>query len=55
MAYFAPYIDSSGIHLPTCGDRLQDLCSACRSFFGQESELSLSARASLALPGDGNC
>ena len=39
MAYFAPYIDASGIHMPTCEDRLQDLCSAYRSIFGQEAEL----------------
>ncbi len=25
MAYFAPYIDASGIHMPTYEDRLQDL------------------------------
>ena len=40
MAYFAPYIDASGIHMPTYEDRLQDLCSAYRSIFGQEAELS---------------
>ena len=39
MAYFAPYIDASGIHLPTYEDRLQDLCSAYRSIFGQEAAL----------------
>ncbi len=40
MAYFAPYIDASGIHLPTYADRLSDLCAAYRSIFGQEAELS---------------
>ena len=40
MSYFPPYIDASGIHLPTYEDRLQDLCSAYRSIFGQEAELS---------------
>ena len=40
MAYFAPYIDASGIHMPTYEDRLQDLCSAYRSIFGLEAELS---------------
>ena len=40
MAYFAPYIDASGIHMPTYEDRLQDLLSAYRSIFGQEAELS---------------
>ena len=38
--YFAPYIDASGIHMPTYEDRLQDLLSAYRSVFGQEAELS---------------
>ena len=37
MAYFAPYIDASGIHMPTYEDRLQDLCSAYRTIFGQEA------------------
>ena len=40
MAYFAPYIDASGIHMPTYEDRLQDLLSAYRTIFGQEAELS---------------
>ena len=40
MAYFTPYIDASGMHMPTYEDRLQDLCSAYRSIFGQEAELS---------------
>ena len=40
MAYFPPYIDASGIHLPTYADRLEDLCSAYRTIFGQEAELS---------------
>lgn len=39
MSYFPPYIDASGIHMPTYEDRLQDLLSACRSIFGQEAEL----------------
>ena len=39
MACFAPYIDASGIHLPTYEDRLEDLCSAYRLIFGQEAEL----------------
>ena len=40
MSYFAPYIDGTGIHLPTYEDRLQDLCAAYHSIFGQEAELS---------------
>ena len=39
MSYFPPYIDASGIHMPTYADRLEDLCSAYRSVFGQEAEL----------------
>lgn len=39
MSYFSPYIDDSGIHMPTYEDRLQDLCTAYRSIFGQEAEL----------------
>ena len=40
MAYFAPYIDASGIHMPTYEDRLADLVSAYRSIFGIDAELS---------------
>ena len=42
MAYFAPYIDGNGIHMPTYEDRLEDLCEAYRSIFGLEAELSAS-------------
>ena len=40
MSYFPPYIDATGIHMPTYEDRLSDLCSAYRSIFGPEAELS---------------
>jgi len=40
MAYFAPYIDASGLHMPTYEDRLADLVSAYRSIFGIDAELS---------------
>ena len=40
MSYFPPYLDASGIHMPTYEDRLQDFLSAYRSIFGQEAELS---------------
>ena len=40
MAYFAPYIDATGLHMPTYEDRLADLVSAYRSIFGIDSELS---------------
>ena len=39
MAYFAPYIDETGIHMPTYEDRLQDLCDKYRSIFGQDATL----------------
>ncbi len=42
MAYFAPYIDASGIHMPTYEDRLSQLEEDYRSIFGVESELSAS-------------
>ena len=40
MPYFAPYIDGTGLHMPTYEDRLSDLVTAYRSIFGIESELS---------------
>ncbi|MBR2660563.1 MAG: hypothetical protein IKE15_04095 [Clostridia bacterium] len=42
MSYFAPYIDDSGLHMPTYEDRLEDLVESYRSIFGVESELSAS-------------
>ena len=39
MAYFAPYIDDFGIHMPTYEDRLSDLCDRYRSIFGQDAVL----------------
>ena len=40
MAYFAPYLDGFGLHLPTYEDRLEDLCEAYRGIFGPDAELS---------------
>ena len=40
MAYFAPYIDTSGIHMPSYEDRLEDLVTAYRNIFGIGAELS---------------
>ena len=40
MAYFSPYIDETGLHMPTYDDRLEDLVSAYRSIFGIDAELS---------------
>ena len=39
MSYFQPYIDASGLHMPTYEDRLQALCDSYRSIFGQEAQL----------------
>ncbi len=40
MAYFAPYLDGFGLHMPTYEDRLEDLCEAYRGIFGPDAELS---------------
>ena len=40
MSYFPPYIDSSGLHMPTYEDRLEALVDSYRAIFGLESELS---------------
>ena len=40
MAYFAPYIDGSGLHMPTYEDRLSALTENYRAIFGLDSELS---------------
>lgn len=42
MAYFAPYIDGSGIHMPTYEERLSELSDAYRNIFGIDAELSAS-------------
>ena len=39
MAYFAPYIDVEGIHMPTYLDRLESLCSSYESIFGVDISL----------------
>ena len=40
MSYFVPYIDATGIHLPTYEDRLSSLCENYRAIFGvTEGEL----------------
>ena len=48
MAYFAPYIDASGIHMPTYEDRLSDLCEAYRNIFGVDAELNAARRSAFA-------
>ena len=39
MAYFAPYIDETGIHMPTYEDRLNGLISSYQSIFGIDSAM----------------
>lgn len=36
MAYIAPYIDETGLHLPSYNDILQDLITSMKSIFGQD-------------------
>lgn len=36
MAYFAPYIDETGIHIPTYADIRDDLLQQCRDIYGQD-------------------
>ncbi len=43
MSYFAPYLDQTGLHIPTYADRLEALLSAYRSIFGAEASLSESS------------
>ena len=40
MAYFAPYIDETGMHMPTYEDRLSALKDSYRAIFGIDAELS---------------
>ena len=39
MSYFAPYIDGTGLHMPTYEERLEGLCEAYRGIFGQDAAL----------------
>ncbi len=39
MSYFPPYIDETGLHMPTYEDRLQDLTEAYRTIFGLQAIL----------------
>ena len=40
IAYFAPYIDETGLHMPTYAERLEALADAYRGIFGTDAELS---------------
>ncbi len=39
MAYFTPYIDASGLHMPAYEDRLEELLSDYREIFGLDAAL----------------
>ena len=43
MAYFAPYLDETGLHIPTYAERMEALIASYRSIFGQEINLEESA------------
>ena len=43
MPYFAPYLDETGLHLPTYADRLEALVSSFHAIFGAEFSLSESS------------
>lgn len=36
MSYFAPYVDSSGLHIPTYADILEDIISKMKEIYGQD-------------------
>ena len=36
MAYYAPYIDTTGIHVPTYEDIRDDLIASMKQIFGQD-------------------
>ncbi len=40
MAYFQPYVDNAGIHMPTYEERLSYLSDEYRTIFGEDAELS---------------
>lgn len=42
MAYFAPYIDGKGLHMPTYEDLLNDLLTNYKSIFGADAVMSAS-------------
>ena len=41
--YFAPYIDSSGVHIPTYQDRMDALLASYQTIFGEAAALSVSS------------
>ena len=43
MSYFAPYLDETGLHIPTYSDRMASLLDAYRSIFGPDINLTESS------------
>ena len=43
MSYFAPYLDETGLHIPTYADRMEALVSAYHSIFGPDINLTESS------------
>ncbi len=43
MSYFAPYLDETGLHMPTYEDRMEAMLSSYRSIFGSDINISESA------------
>ena len=43
MSYFAPYLDETGLHIPTYSDRMASLLDAYRSIFGPDVNLTESS------------
>ncbi len=43
MAYFAPYLDETGLHIPTYEERLEGLLDSYRSIFGADIHLTESS------------
>jgi len=44
MAYFAPYIDATGLHIPTYQDILEDQIQQARNIFGQDIYLGIDSQ-----------
>lgn len=44
MAYFAPYIDETGLHIPTYSNILEDLILGSKSIFGQDIYLGIDSQ-----------
>lgn len=36
MTYFKPYVDSTGLHIPTYNDILEDMIAAMKQIYGDD-------------------